>query len=90
MTASSRPWVGGAPPFPDGCGAAVLLVVVGLFVGAGAGGASSDLSGGASAGVEGGACPGASRGRLQVAGCGEVGWKRERVDEVVENERRGR
>lgn len=75
LTASSSPWISGALPFPDGCGAAVLLVVVWLFVGAGAGGASSDLRGGASAGVEGGAGPGTSQGRLQVAGCGELGWK---------------
>lgn len=77
-SASSRPWIrGGGLPLPDARGAAVLLLlaVVGLFVGGGAGGPSSDLRGGASAGVEGGAGPAASQGgRLQLVGCkGETG-----------------
>lgn len=81
-SASSHPWIRKGLPFPDGRGAAVLLAVVGLFVGAGPGGASSDLRGGASAGVEGGAGAAASQGRLQVAGCRQVGWKGERADET--------
>lgn len=76
-SASSRPWIRGGLPFPDARGAAVLLAVVGLFVRAGPGGASSDLRGGASAGVEGRAGAAASQGRLQVAGCRQVGWKGE-------------
>lgn len=82
-SASSRPWIGGALPFPDSCRAAALLAVVGLLVGAGAGGASSDLRGGASAGGEGRARPRSSQGWLQGAGGGEVGWKREGVDEAA-------
>lgn len=81
MTASSSPWISGALPFPDGSRAAVLLVVARLLVGAGM--ASPDLRRGASAGVEGAAGPGASQGRLQVAGCGEVGWKGECLDEAA-------
>lgn len=83
MSPSSSPWIGGSLPFPGGSGAAVLLVVVRLFVGAGASGAPSDVRRGASAGVEGGAGPGAGQGRLQGAGGGEAGWKGGRVLEAA-------